>query len=98
MNRDTDSQTLPEVAPTPTETPEEILQKAHQRIRNGLGAELLNRVKSNSPRFFESLVVDLMVLRNGLWRFQSSMRRKAIGQIGSMHGPDVSRGGKLAGT
>jgi restriction system protein len=26
-----------------------------------LGAELLNRVKSNSPRFFEALVVDLMI-------------------------------------
>ena len=60
-NRDSDSQTSREIAPTQTETPEEILQKAYQNIRNELSAELLNRVKSNSPRFFESLVVDLMI-------------------------------------
>jgi restriction system protein len=80
VNRDTDSQTLPEVAPTPTETPEEILQKAHQSIRNELGAELLNRVKSNSPRFFESLVVDLMIAMG--YGGSRADAGKAIGQIG----------------
>lgn len=43
------------------ETPEEILQKAYQSIRSELASEILNRVKSNTPAFFESLVVDLMV-------------------------------------
>jgi restriction system protein len=80
VNRDTDSQTLPEVAPTPTETPEEILQKAHQSIRNELGAELLTRVKSNSPRFFESLVVDLMIAMG--YGGSRADAGKAIGQIG----------------
>jgi len=80
VNRDTDSQALPEVAPTPTETPEEILQKAHQSIRNELGAELLNRVKSNSPRFFESLVVDLMIAMG--YGGSRADAGKAIGQIG----------------
>jgi restriction system protein len=79
-NRDTESQTLSEVAPTQTETPEEILQKAHQNIRNELGAELLNRVKSNSPRFFESLVVDLMIAMGyGGSRVDAG---KALGQTG----------------
>lgn len=43
------------------ETPEEILQKAYQNIRNDLAGEILNKIKSNSPSFFENLVVDLMV-------------------------------------
>ena len=60
-SRDNDSQASRDIPPTQTETPEETLQKAYQNIRNELRAELLNRVKSNSPRFFESLVVDLMI-------------------------------------
>jgi len=44
-----------------TETPEEILQKAYQSIRSDLAGEILDRIKSNTPSFFESLVVDLMV-------------------------------------
>lgn len=44
-----------------SETPEEILQNAYQSIRNDLAGEILDRIKSNSPSFFESLVVDLMV-------------------------------------
>ncbi len=53
-------------SPTPpeeriSETPEEILQKAYQSIRGDLAGEILERIKSNSPSFFENLVVDLMV-------------------------------------
>jgi len=44
-----------------SETPEEVLQKAYQSIRNDLAGELLERIKANTPSFFESLVVDLMV-------------------------------------
>jgi len=46
---------------TSSETPEEVLQKAYQSIRNELAGEILDRIKANSPGFFESLVVDLMV-------------------------------------
>ncbi len=46
---------------TSSETPEEVLQNAYQSIRNDLAGEILDRIKSNSPSFFESLVVDLMV-------------------------------------
>jgi len=42
-------------------TPEETLQKAYQGIRNQLASDLINHVKSNSPEFFEQLVVKLMV-------------------------------------
>ena len=44
-----------------SETPEEILQKAYQSIRSDLAGEILERIKANSPVFFENLVVDLMV-------------------------------------
>ncbi|MBE9592551.1 MAG: restriction endonuclease [Proteobacteria bacterium] len=53
--------------PTPSpeegisETPEEVLQKAYQSIRSDLAGEILERIKSNSPAFFENLVIDLMV-------------------------------------
>jgi len=42
-------------------TPEEVLQKAYVSIRNELASQLLEKVKSNTPKFFEDLVVDLMV-------------------------------------
>ena len=42
-------------------TPEEILQQAYNSIRSDLAGELLTRIKDNSPKFFETLVVDLMV-------------------------------------
>lgn len=46
---------------TGDETPEEVLQKAYQSIRNDLAAELLEKIKENSPKFFERLVVDFML-------------------------------------
>ncbi len=46
---------------TTIETPEETLQKAYQSIRNELATEILDKIKANSPQFFERLVVDIMV-------------------------------------
>jgi restriction system protein len=43
------------------ETPEEALEAAHIRMRGGLAAELLGRVKAGSPQFFERLVVELLL-------------------------------------
>lgn len=46
----------------PTEkTPEENLESSYQTIRNNLAAEILEKVKSCSPAFFERLVVELLV-------------------------------------
>ncbi len=42
-------------------TPEEALEAAHARMKAGLVSELLNRVKSASPEFFERLVVELLL-------------------------------------
>ncbi|MEO8606928.1 MAG: restriction endonuclease [Chloroflexota bacterium] len=42
-------------------TPEEILEESYQSLRDELAQELINRVMLCSPRFFERLVVDLLV-------------------------------------
>ncbi len=43
------------------ETPEETLQKSYESIRGDLASQVVQRIASNSPQFFERLVVDLMV-------------------------------------
>ncbi len=43
------------------ETPEEVFQKAFHKIQSDLASEILTLIKSNSPAFFENLVIDLMV-------------------------------------
>ena len=43
------------------DNPEETLELAYQKIREELAEELLCTVKHCSPRFFESLVVDLLL-------------------------------------
>lgn len=43
------------------QTPQELLEYSYQKIRQDLAQDLLNRVKSSSPSFFERLVVELLV-------------------------------------
>lgn len=42
-------------------TPEELLESSYNGLRSELAQELLQRVRECSPRFFEKLVVDLLV-------------------------------------
>lgn len=49
-----------EVEPA-SETPEETLEKSYQSIRSDLAGQMMQRISSNTPQFFERLVVDLMV-------------------------------------
>lgn len=51
----------PDGQPEPQTTPEEAIELAHQGIREQLVSELLNRILSCSPTFFEQLVVELLV-------------------------------------
>ncbi|MBE3085928.1 MAG: restriction endonuclease, partial [Bacteroidetes bacterium] len=44
-----------------TETPEELLETAYQKIRKSLSLELINKVIQLPPAFFEKLVVELLV-------------------------------------
>ena len=62
------------------ETPEEMLEQAHQNIRAELAAELLERVKASTPQFFEDLVVELL-LKMGYGRNRAEAGR-AIGRSG----------------
>lgn len=50
-----------EEAGSSSETPEETLQKSYESIRSDLASQIVQQIASNSPQFFERLVVDLMV-------------------------------------
>jgi restriction system protein len=71
---------VPEEALQGDETPEETLERAYQTIRAELGTELLARVKSSSPSFFERLVVEIL-LKIGYGRSLAEAGR-AIGGTG----------------
>lgn len=61
-------------------TPEEALQEAHVKLRQKLSEDVLDRVKSMSPAFFERLIVQLM-LRLG-YGGPSSDSGKVLGKVG----------------
>lgn len=44
-----------------TSTPEEIFESAYQELRDSLASEVLSNILSNTPEFFEHLVVNLLV-------------------------------------
>jgi len=44
-----------------TQTPQEILETSYQSLRQTLAQELIERIKNSPSKFFESLVVDLLV-------------------------------------
>jgi len=63
-NRGPDEPTPPTTPPTPqgvSQTPEEQLEAGYQRYRERLASNVLSRVRSCSPAFFEQLVMDLVV-------------------------------------
>ena len=66
--------------PAQNETPEEIMEGAFQSIRAEIVSDLLARVKSNPPSFFENLVVELL-LKMGYGRNRAEAGR-AIGGAG----------------
>lgn len=51
----------PEPTQVPEQTPREAMENAYDAIRAQLAGELLEQIMSSSPRFFETLVVDLLV-------------------------------------
>lgn len=42
-------------------TPDEVIRAEYKKINNALALELLEKVRNASPRFFETLIVDLLV-------------------------------------
>ena len=45
----------------PEQTPDELLDNAYGQLRKSLAEDLLEQIKQTSPRFFEILVVDVLV-------------------------------------
>ncbi|MCS7060031.1 MAG: restriction endonuclease [Anaerolineae bacterium] len=63
-----------------SQTPEEAIEAAHQKLRQTLADEILQTIKSCSPAFFERLVVDVLVkMGYGGTRKEAG---KAIGRSG----------------
>lgn len=44
-----------------SQTPNELFETSYQSIRQALAQEILAKVKSSSPKFFEQLVIDLLM-------------------------------------
>jgi restriction system protein len=64
---------------TSAQTPTELFESSYQTIRRALAQELLAKVKSSTPRFFERLVIDVLVKMG----YGGSIRdARAIGKSG----------------
>lgn len=57
----TETGTDPGASQVPEQTPREAMEDAYDAIRTQLAIEVLEQIMSSSPRFFETLVVDLLV-------------------------------------
>jgi restriction system protein len=68
------------LVPLESINPTELLENAYQNLKNTLVEEILNEVKKATPRFFENLVVELLV-RMGYGGSRKDAGQ-AIGQIG----------------
>jgi restriction system protein len=82
QNRKNDktAKVLTETAEDVNDTPEESLETANQTIRNALAAEIIEKVKTCSPGFFERLVVELLVKMGYGGTLQEA--GKAVGKSG----------------
>ena len=56
-----DEQNNIEISDENSQTPEEALETAYQKIRKSIAQDLINKVLTLSPAFFEKLVVELVV-------------------------------------
>jgi restriction system protein len=50
-----------QVEASEADTPEEVFEAAHLKMRAGLASELLSRIKASPPQFFEQLVVEVLL-------------------------------------
>ncbi len=74
------NQTAQEILEKTSQTPQEILETSYQSLRQTLAQELLERIKNNTPKFFESLVVDLLVAMG--YGGSRKDAGQAVGQVG----------------
>ncbi len=76
----TDAQETKYIINQSTETPEEILEAAYQKLQDNLAEEILETIKQCSPYFFEFLVVDLLVSMG--YGGSKKEAGQAIGKVG----------------
>jgi restriction system protein len=63
------------------QTPDEIMRAAHQQIDSALGQDLLDRIRSAPPDFFERLIVNLL-LSMGYGGSRAEKAGRALGRSG----------------
>ncbi len=72
--------TSQEIVEKTNQTPQEILETSYQSLRQTLAQEILEQIKRNPPKFFESLVVDLLVAMG--YGGSRKDAGQAVGQVG----------------
>jgi len=77
---DENIRTTQEILEKTSQTPQEILEASYQNLRQTLAQELLERIKNSPPKFFESLVVDLLVAMG--YGGSRKDAGQAVGQVG----------------
>src|SRR5579884_2132238 len=75
-----DFQVSQEMVEKTSQTPQEILDASYQSLRQTLAQELLERIMQSPPKFFESLVVDLLVAMG--YGGSRKDAGQALGQVG----------------
>lgn len=50
-----------EIIEKTSQTPQEVLETSYQNLRQNRAQELLEQIKNSSPKFFENLVIDLLI-------------------------------------
>lgn len=59
-DQESEAKSVSEISSETSLTPDEIIRAAHRRLEKELAGELLTRIRSNTPAFFEKLVVRLL--------------------------------------
>jgi len=77
---DEDTHLTQEIIEKTSQTPQEILEASYQNLRQTLAQELLERINNSPPKFFESLVVDLLVAMG--YGGSRKDAGQAVGQVG----------------
>lgn len=75
-----DESTDDPLKPVSDKTPEEAIDAAYRELRSDLADEVLDRVRSCSPQFFERLVVELLVAMG--YGGSLADAGKAVGRVG----------------
>lgn len=63
-----------------SQTPQELLDTSYQSLRQDLAQEILEQIKNSPPKFFENLVVDLLIAMG--YGGSRKDAGQAIGQVG----------------